>query len=124
MPICRRNGIPRCFRHHRIALFSNGRIGFLGTIEELADKIGGGAFKIDVEADGIDFPELGTSAEGVKSIVAGRQGHCLVEAERDVRPELARFVVDAGGSLKNLDLRRARLDQAYNRYFREVVHDT
>ncbi|AUX78584.1 ABC transporter ATP-binding protein [Sinorhizobium fredii] len=107
----------------RIALFSNGRIGFLGTIEELADKIGGGAFIIDVEADGIDLSELGTSAEGVKSIVAGRQGHWLVEAERDVRPELARLIVDAGGSLKNLDLRRARLDQAYSRYFREVVHD-
>ncbi|WP_199773306.1 hypothetical protein [Sinorhizobium fredii] len=107
----------------RIALFSNGRIGFLGTIEELADKIGGGAFLIDVEADGIDLTELGTSAEGVTSIAPGRHGHWLVESDRDVRPELARLVVDAGGSLKNLDLRRARLDQAYNRYVREVVHD-
>ncbi|PDT81638.1 ABC transporter ATP-binding protein [Sinorhizobium sp. BJ1] len=107
----------------RIALFSSGRIGFLGTIEELADKIGGGAFIIDVEADGVDLSALGTSAEGVKSIVPGRQGHWLVEAERDVRPELARLVVGAGGSLRNLDLRRARLDQAYNRYFQEVVHD-
>jgi ABC-2 type transport system ATP-binding protein len=45
-----------------------------------------------------------------------------VEATRDVRPEIARFVVQTGGSLKNLDLRRARLDQAYESYFREVAH--
>jgi ABC-2 type transport system ATP-binding protein len=31
-------------------------------------------------------------------------------------------VVEAGGRLKNLDLRRARLDEAYNRYFREVAN--
>jgi ABC-2 type transport system ATP-binding protein len=108
---------------HRVALFSKGRIGFFGTIEELAAKIGGGAFVIDVEANGIDLAAAGRSTDGVKSIVPGRQGHWLVEAECDVRPELARLVVEAGGALKNLDLRRARLDQAYNRYFKEIDHD-
>ena len=108
---------------HRIALFSNGKIGFVGTVEELADRIGGGAFVVDVEADGIDLAQAARSAEGVKSIAADRDGHWLVEAERDVRPELARLVVQGGGSLKNLDLRRARLDQAYSRYFKEVAHD-
>ncbi|WVT75605.1 ABC transporter ATP-binding protein (plasmid) [Sinorhizobium chiapasense] len=108
---------------HRIALFNKGKIGFLGTIEELAAQIGGGAFVVDVEADGIDLAQATGVAQGIKSIVPGRQGHWLVEAERDVRPELARFVVEGGGALKNLDLRRASLDQAYNRYFKEVGHD-
>lgn len=108
---------------HRIALFSDGKIGFFGTVEELADKTGGGAFVIDVEADGIDLSKLGESSTGVKSIVPGRAGHWLVEAERDVRPELARLVIEAGGSLKNLDLHRAGLDQAYSRYFKEARHD-
>lgn len=108
---------------HRIALFSDGKIGFFGTIEELADKTGGGAFVIDVEADGIDLSKLGETSTGVKSIVPGRAGHWLVEAERDVRPELARLVIEAGGSLKNLDLHRAGLDQAYSRYFKEARHD-
>lgn len=107
---------------HRIALFNKGKIGFLGTIEELAAQIGGGAFVVDVEADGIDLAKAIGVAHGIKSVVPGRQGHWLVEAERDVRPELARFVVEGGGALKNLDLRRASLDQAYNRYFREVGH--
>lgn len=108
---------------HRVALFSKGRIGFFGTIEELAAKIGGGAFVIDVEANGIDLTATARLTDGVKSIVQGRRGHWLVEAERDVRPELARLIVEAGGALKNLDLRRARLDQAYNRYFKEIGHD-
>lgn len=108
---------------HRIALFNKGKIGFVGTIEELADKIGGGAFVVDVEADGIDLARTARSAQGVKSVVAGRDGHWLVEAERDIRPELARLIIASGGSLRNLDLRRARLDQAYNRYFREICHD-
>lgn len=108
---------------HRIALFSDGKIGFFGTLEELADKTGGGAFVIDVEVDGIDLSKLGDSSTGVKSIVPGRAGHWLVEAERDVRPELARLVMEAGGSLKNLDLHRAGLDQAYSRYFKEAPHD-
>ena len=105
---------------HRIALFSNGRIGFFGTIEELAAKIGGGAYVVDVEAEGIDLATAAGRAPGIKSVTAGHDGHWLVEAERDVRPELARLVVGAGGALKNLDLRRARLDDAYRRYFAEA----
>jgi len=107
---------------HRIALFNKGRIGFVGTVEELAARIGGGAFVVDVEAEGIELAGVAASAEGVKSVSSITNGFWQVEATRDVRPELARLIVDAGGSLKNLDLRRARLDEAYNRYFREVAN--
>jgi len=47
-------------------------------------------------------------------------GHWQCEAVRDIRPQLAQRIVAAGGALRNLDLRRARLDEAYGRYFREV----
>lgn len=104
---------------HRIALFNNGRIGFFGTIEELAAKIGGGTYVIDVEAEGIDLSALATTVDGVKKVMA-ENGHWQCEAVRDVRPQLAQRVVAAGGALRNLDLRRARLDEAYGRYFREV----
>jgi ABC-2 type transport system ATP-binding protein len=106
---------------HRIALFNRGRIGFVGTVEELAARIGGGAFIVDVEADGIDLQKAASSTDGVKSVRRAEAGRWEVEAARDVRPDLARLVVKGGGSLRNLDLRRARLDQAYNRYFREVA---
>lgn len=106
---------------HRVALFNKGRIGFIGTVEELAARIGGGAFVVDVEADGIDLSEIADKTSGIKAITSPTDGHWQVEATRDVRPELARLVVEAGGSLTNLDLRRTRLDEAYNRFFKEVA---
>jgi ABC-2 type transport system ATP-binding protein len=60
---------------------------------------------------------------GVKSVAPAAKGHWQIEATSDVRPELARLIVEAGGLLRNLDLRRARLDDAYNRYFTEAVHE-
>lgn len=105
---------------HRVALFNQGRIGFLGTLEELAGRIGGGAFIIDIEAEGLDLSSLRGKVGGVKQVTQGADGRWQCEAERDVRPELARQIVAAGGTLRNLDLRRTRLDEAYNRYFSEV----
>lgn len=107
---------------HRVALFNKGRVGFIGTVEELAARIGGGAFIVDVEADGIDLERAAISTDGIKAVRSAKSGRWEVEATSDVRPELARLVVQGGGSLRNLDLRRARLDQAYNRYFREVAN--
>lgn len=106
---------------HRVALFNRGRIGFLGTIEELATRIGGGAYVVDVEAHGLNLDHVVMPADGVKSVVSNGNGHWQIEATRDIRSDLARLVVEAGGSLKSLELRRARLDEAYDRYFREVA---
>jgi ABC-2 type transport system ATP-binding protein len=107
---------------HRIALFNKGRIGFFGTIEELAAEIGGGTYVIDVEADGIDLSALATTVDGIKNVKAVN-GHWQCEAVRDVRPQLAEVIVAAGGALRNLDLRRARLDEAYGRYFGRINND-
>ena len=78
---------------------------------------------VDVEADGIDLAKVAAGAPGIKSIEPRGDGRWQVEAVSDVRPDLAKLVVGAGGSLKNLDLHRARLDQAYNRFFQEVRHE-
>ena len=43
-----------------------------------------------------------------------------VDADRDVRPEIARRVVSAGGELRNMAIRRASLDEVYVRYFEEA----
>ena len=54
------------------------------------------------------------------ALVRAVNGHWQCEAVRDIRPQLAQRIVAAGGALRNLDLRRARLDEAYGRDFREV----
>lgn len=108
---------------HRIALFNKGRIGFLGTMEELAAKLGGGAFIVDVEADGIDLVKAAKAADGVTSVTPDGDGQWHVEAMRDIRPDLGRLIVQAGGDLRNMDLRRTRLDEAYDRFFKEYGHE-
>ena len=75
---------------HRVALFNKGRIGFVGTVE-LAARIGGGAFIVDVEADGINLQKAASSTDGVKSVRLAEAGRWEVEATRDVRPDLARL---------------------------------
>ena len=108
---------------HRVALFNQGRIGFFGTVEALAAEIGKGAFLVDVEADGIDLDSILERDDTVKSVTPTGEGRWQIEADGDVRAELARKVVQASGSLKSLDLRRARLDEAYRKYFEEIRHE-
>jgi ABC-2 type transport system ATP-binding protein len=108
---------------HRVALFNKGRIGFIGTVEELAARIGGGAYIVDVEAEGVDVAAIAGGAPGIKSVAKEGEGRWRVEAVDDRRAELAKLIVNAGGSLKNLDLHQARLDQAYNRFFEEARHE-
>src|SRR5262249_44903515 len=97
---------------HRVALFNKGRIGFIGTVEELAAKIGGGAYIVDIEADGIDVAAVANGAPGIKSVTPEGEGRWRVEAVDDRRADLAKLIVNAGGALRNLDLHQARLDQA------------
>lgn len=108
---------------HRVALFNHGHIGFFGTAEELAAKLGGGAYIVDVEARDIDLISAASQADGVIGVNSAGDGLWQVEAERDIRPELAKLVVQGGGELHNMDLHRTRLDEAYNRYFREFANE-
>jgi ABC-2 type transport system ATP-binding protein len=43
-----------------------------------------------------------------------------VDADRDLRPEIARRVIASGGQLRNMALRRAGLDEVYVRYFEQA----
>jgi ABC-2 type transport system ATP-binding protein len=108
---------------HRVALFNKGRVGFIGTVEELAARIGGGAYVVDVETEGVDVAAIANGAPGIKSVTKEGEGRWRVEAVDDRRAELARLIVNAGGALKNLDLHQARLDQAYSRFFEEARHE-
>ena len=104
----------------RVALFNKGRIGFVGTVAELADKAADGAFRVDVAAEGIDLAALGASVEGINAVTRLDDGRWQVSAARDVRPELARIIVERGGALKSLDAHSTGLSEAYNRFFREA----
>lgn len=58
--------------------------------------------------------------EGVSRVEA-EGGRYRVLATRDLRPELARLVVERG-PLYALSLRQPSLDEIYAHYFKEVAH--
>ncbi len=107
----------------RVALFNSGRIGFAGTVAELADAVADGAFHIAIGAEGVDAGTLALDIDGVSCTTGTGDGQWQITAARDIRSELARSVVEKGGRLTSLDARRISLGEAYNRYFEETRHE-
>jgi ABC-2 type transport system ATP-binding protein len=101
----------------RVALFNEGRIGFVGTIDELTTRVAEGGLHIDLVADKIDVPGVLGSIDGVTSVTAEPDGHWIVAATSDVRPEIASRIVGRGGALRSLDAHRIGLGEAYTRFF-------
>jgi ABC-2 type transport system ATP-binding protein len=89
----------------------------VGTIDELTMRVAEGGLHIDLAADKIDVPAVVGSITGVTSVTAAPDGHWLVAANSDVRPEIASRIVGKGGSLRSLDAHRIGLGEAYTRFF-------
>jgi ABC-2 type transport system ATP-binding protein len=106
----------------RVALFNAGRIGLLGTVRELAQQMLGGGFLIDIDAEmppGADLELRLREIQGITTVQRFGQFRYRIAATRDVRPEAARAVVSAGGSLTRLSVEEASLDSIYARYFQQ-----
>jgi ABC-2 type transport system ATP-binding protein len=104
---------------NRITLFNAGRIGFVGTVDELTRKVGDGAYRVEVTAEGVDLAKIAGTINGVSA--TDMKGElCRITADRDIRTDLAKKIIDAGGSLKNLDAQHISLGEAYNLYFTEA----
>lgn len=108
----------------RVGLFHRGRMVLEGTVEELARQVLGGGYRVYVEATGPQaaiLEALRRLPEATKAEPAGPERY-MVEGRRDLRGEAARAVVEAGGSLRALQLEEPSLDDVYARYFQEVEH--
>ncbi|GAB4516619.1 MAG: ABC transporter ATP-binding protein [Anaerolineae bacterium] len=108
----------------RVGLFHQGRMVLEGTVPELARRVLGGAYRIFVEV-AEPSPAVAQALRQVPGVLNVRpvQDHRYeLEAERDLRPEVAQAVVQAGGRLLSLDLEQSNLDEVYARYFEEVEH--
>jgi ABC-2 type transport system ATP-binding protein len=103
----------------RVALFRKGRVGLVGGVDDLARRVLGSAFIVEVEAEGGDLAACLSDVPGIVSVTSLGPGRSRVNATEDVRPEIARRVVGSGARLANMALSRASLDQIYTRYFEE-----
>ncbi|MFN3371981.1 MAG: AAA family ATPase, partial [Chloroflexus sp.] len=103
----------------RVGLFHQGRMVLEGTVGELAQRVLGGAYRIHVEAEGGDAVAAALRAlpDVVKVSANGSQYN--VEARADLRAEIARKVIEAGGKLLGLSVDTPSLDEVYARYFQK-----
>jgi ABC-2 type transport system ATP-binding protein len=104
----------------RVALFQSGRIALMGTVSELARKVLGGGFVVEVEGSvpaGTELDSRFQAIPGVTSVECTSADHYRITADRDVRPEAARAVVAANGSLRRLSVDEPSLEAIYTRFF-------
>ena len=105
----------------RVALFNNGRIGLTGRVETLLQDVLGGSHWIRVEATGDNLEAAVARVPGVTKVA--RDGASLrVEATGDLRADIARAVVNAGGNLTMIAAGHASLEDVYTRYFEGVAN--
>jgi ABC-2 type transport system ATP-binding protein len=101
----------------RVALFHSGKIALLGTVPDLAREVLGGGYNVEVEADGEALALRFSEIAGVKAVDQSGPSRYRLLADRDVRPQAATAVVNAGGALRRLSVEEPSLDAIYNHYF-------
>ncbi|MGN6539081.1 MAG: ABC transporter ATP-binding protein, partial [Mesorhizobium sp.] len=95
----------------RVALFSRGRIGLIGKVADLTADVLGGTHVVEVEADGIDLAAILKDAPRIAAVTPLRAGRWRVDADADVRADIARRTVQAGGALSEMTIRQSSLDE-------------
>lgn len=104
----------------RVGLFHKGRMVLEGTVSELAQRVLGGAYRIHLEVEGGEAvaPALRELPDVLNVALDGTRFY-NAEARTDVRAEIARKVVEAGGRLLGLSIDTPGLDEVYARYFQK-----
>jgi ABC-2 type transport system ATP-binding protein len=102
----------------RVALFSQGNIVLLGSVQELGRQVLGGTSNLDVEAEGSGLEAKLTAIPGVTSVEVVGPNRWRLKTDRDVRSEAAAAVMGAGGKLQRLAVEAPSLETIYTQYFR------
>ena len=107
----------------RVGLFSHGQMVLQGTVPELARKVLGGAYRVQIQADGpaTKVKKALLEVRDVNKVIL-TNGMFEIEAQKDIRADAAEAVIKAGGRLQRLNVESQSLDDIYTRYFEEVNH--
>ncbi|MGN6549944.1 MAG: ABC transporter ATP-binding protein [Pararhizobium sp.] len=104
----------------RVALIHKGRIGLTGDVDTLCSHVIGGAFVIEAEAHGLDLRQALDGLADAGEIVETSRDVVQLRATTDIRPAVARRILDAGGELVRLAMHRPSLEDVYARYYQEL----
>ena len=106
---------------HRVGIMSKGKLVIEGSLDELTKKVARGArYSIEVET-AVPSPQavkvIGKVGGVVK--VEAKQNFLFVSAKADLRPEIAKVMVQNGFPLVNMTIHGFTLDDIYMKYFKE-----
>jgi len=109
---------------NRVALFQSGRMVLMGAVADLARQVLGAGFVVEVEADGSGLDRRLAAIPGVTGVETVAPDRFRMTADRDVRPDAARAVVAANGSLRRLSVDEPSLEAIYARFFQNQPGET
>jgi len=105
----------------RVGILSKGHLVAEGSVDQLGrEKIGGGKFRIEVQVSE-PTSKLIKSIKNIKGVtnVEGSGDLLLISCDKDLRPQIARAVVDSDSLLVQMKIEEYGLDDVYMKYFRE-----
>jgi len=103
----------------RVGMMVDGRIVVEGSLEQLGrEALGGGQLRIEVELTEVT-PKLVQSIKGIKDVLGVEvTGNTLfVSCSRDLRPQIAKTIVDNNGLLVRMNIESYALEDIYMKYF-------
>jgi len=103
----------------RVALFNRGRIALAGSVTELAQRVLGGGYVIDVEVRGDAVRNQLAGVPGVVRVQMLAPELYRVDCERDLRAEISRQIAPSF-DLLGIRFAEPSLNEVYTRYFDEV----
>jgi ABC-2 type transport system ATP-binding protein len=105
----------------RVGIMSEGHLVAEGSVNQLGrDAIGGGKFRVEVQVSK-PTSKLVKSIKGIKGVtnVESSGDMLLISCRKDLRPQIARAVVDSDCLLVQMKIEEYGLDDVYMKYFRE-----
>jgi len=106
----------------RVGILAKGKLVAQGSVDKLGrEALGGGAYRIEVQLaqEEPKLVELLEKVPGVTSVQA--TGRSLsINCARDLRPQIAKVVVDSGSLLEEMKVEKYGLEEIYMKYFKEA----
>jgi ABC-2 type transport system ATP-binding protein len=106
---------------NRVGMLMNGRLVLEGLLDELSkEAMGGSQFRIEVKLTEITpaVIEAINQIAGVLSVEHSKS-ELAVSCAEDLRPQIAKAIVNAGGLMIEMKIQSYALEDIYLKYFRE-----
>lgn len=106
---------------HRIGIMARGQLVVEGSVDRLGrEAIAKGRYRVEVKVTE-PSPELISSLRQIKGVLSVEEsgGLFLISCDTDLRPRIAKTIVDSGASLMEIKIEEYGLEEIYRKYLGE-----